>query len=265
MAPVSIVIITKNEAGIIAACINKAKLVTDDIVLVDNGSTDGTLDIARVLGCRVYEKRWDGYGANKNKGVALAKYDWILSIDADEVISDELANALHKLKAGHPTEVYDIKFKSYIGDKPILFGSWGRDHHVRLFNRTMVRWSETLVHETLVLPTDVEVKKIAGSIHHYSVKDLDEYERKSCYYAKLSAKKYFDGGKKAGLIKRYLSPLFGFIKSYIILLGFLDGRCGWEIARTTFRNTYRKYQYLGQLTDNYHKKPSANEHLAVEY
>ncbi|NNU34504.1 glycosyltransferase family 2 protein [Mucilaginibacter sp. S1162] len=136
MIPVSVVIITKNEAEVIAECIAAAKLITDDIIIIDNYSTDQTYDIAVAEGCRVYQKNWDGYGANKNKGIDLAKYDWILSVDADEIADTELVLSLHSLKLSDPTMVYDIKFKSYFGKKLIRYGSWGRDHHIRLFNRT---------------------------------------------------------------------------------------------------------------------------------
>ena len=265
MVAVSIVIITKNEADIIAGCIQKAKLITDDIVVIDNGSTDETLTIAGAYGCRIYLKPWDGYGANKNKGIEAAKYDWILSIDADEVPDDELIKSLHQLDFTNPAVVYDIKFRSYFGKKPIHFGSWGRDHHIRLFNRTLVKWSETMVHETLILPENIQTKKISGRLHHYSVKDVNEYDSKSSYYAKLSAKKYFYTGKKANVIKLYFSPLFGFIKNYIIFFGFLDGREGWDIAKTTVKNTRRKYFYLSQMENNPNKKQPAEDSFAVEY
>src|SRR5260370_15938620 len=97
MVPVSVVIITKNEAEVIASCINAAKLITDDIIVVDNDSTDGTPEIARKHGCRVFHENWDGYGANKNKGIAHARYNWILSIDADEIADEELVRALDEV------------------------------------------------------------------------------------------------------------------------------------------------------------------------
>jgi glycosyltransferase involved in cell wall biosynthesis len=265
MVPVSIVIITKNEADIVASCIHKSRLITDDIVVIDNGSTDDTLDIAGTYGCRVYKKTWDGYGANKNKGIEAAKYDWILSIDADEVPDEELIKSLHKLNLADPAIVYDIKFKSYFGQKPIHFGSWGRDHHVRLFNRNLVKWSETMVHETLLLTENIQIKKINGHLHHYSVKDIGEYDSKGIYYAKLSAKKYFRIGKRANFIKLYASPIFGFLKNYIVYLGFLDGREGWNIAKTTIKNTYRKYYYLSQLENQRNKKQPVKDSFAVEY
>jgi len=265
MVPVSIVIITKNEAATIAGCIEKCGRITDDIVVIDNDSLDGTPAIASACGGRVYQKTWDGYGSNKNKGVDVAKYDWILSVDADEMPDMELVISLHQLKFTDPGIVYDIKFRSYFGKKAIRFGSWGRDHHIRLFNRNRVRWSETIVHETLVMPHNITIKKLAGHIHHYSVKDAAEYDIKSLFYAKLSAKKYFNAGRKANAVKLYISPAFGFIKNYIFYLGFLDGREGWEIAIATVKNTRRKYLYLSQMENTNVKRQAVKDSYAVEY
>lgn len=231
----------------IAACIRSAKLLTADIVVIDNGSTDGTRDIAAAYGCRVYQNSWNGYGANKNIGVELAKHEWILSIDADEILDAELVHSLQRQTLDNPGLVYDIQFKSYFGKKLIRFGSWGRGHHIRLFNRNVVRWSEQKVHEELILPKEVRKKRLSGYLHHYCVQNVDECRRKSVYYARLSAEKYFQNGKEAGLMKLYVSPVFSFVISYILLLGFLDGREGWDIARFTFRNKWLKYHRLQQM------------------
>jgi glycosyltransferase involved in cell wall biosynthesis len=265
MIPVSIVIITKNEAAVIAECIAAAKMITDDIVIIDNYSTDETCSIAIAQGCRVYQRNWDGYGVNKNKGIALAKYDWILSIDADEIADLELALSLHSLKLDDPTMVYDIRFKSYFGRKMIRYGSWGRDHHVRLFNRTQVKWSQSNVHETLVLPDNTNMQRLDGFMHHYSVKDAGECNSKALYYARLSAEKYLNAGKKANAINLYFSPIFSFIKSYIVFGGFLDGEEGLAIARITYKNKWLKYHYLLRLENNARKKQYLKPKLAVEY
>jgi glycosyltransferase involved in cell wall biosynthesis len=262
MVAVSIVIITKSEADIIAGCIDKAKQITDDIVIIYNGIEDY---ITYLYGCRVLKKNWDGYGANKNKGVQAAKYNWILSIDSDEIPDDELIRSLHKIDLADPNIVYDIKFTSYFGGKAIRHGSWGRDHHLRLFNRTVVKWSEVMVHETLVLPANAEIRKIAGSLHHYSVKDVNDYDVKCSYYAKLSAKKYFKAGKRANAVKLYVSPVFGFLKNYIVRRGFLDGREGWEIAKTMVKNTWRKYHFLEKMENTPLKEQPARESYVVEY
>jgi glycosyltransferase involved in cell wall biosynthesis len=266
MIPISVVIITQNEAEAITTCVNASKLITDDIIVIDNDSTDGTPGIASRLGCRVYHEHWDGYGSNKNKGISYARHDWILSIDADEVPDEELIRALHETALNNAKIVYDIRFRSYFGKKTINFGSWGRDHHIRLFNRKLVKWHETPVHETLVLPSTIQVKKLKGCLHHFSVKDSNDGYAKTIRYARLSAEKYFIGGKKATAVKLYLAPLFHFIKNYIVFLGFLDGREGWDIARLISRHTRLKYLLLRKMTEQGHQAVSQiKDHLVVEY
>lgn len=257
MVPVSVVIIAKNEAHIIARNIDMARKITNDIVVIDNGSTDDTVKIARAAGCRVYQKNWDGYAANKNKGIQLAANDWILSLDADEVADEELVNTLHQLALNDADAVYDIKFRSYFANRRIAFGKWGRDHHVRLFNRTRVKWIGSPVHEVLDIPAGATRICIKGPIHHYSVIGAEDLKSKADMYAHLSARKYFIDGKRANFVKLYLSPLFGFVKNYILCLGFLDGRAGWEIAKVTLKQTHLKYRLLQKLTSQ-HTTPLPN-------
>lgn len=265
MVPVSVVIITKNEAEIIAGCIKAARLITNDIIIIDNYSTDETMSIAAAQGCRIYSKSWDGYGANKNKGIELARYEWILSLDADEVPDTELIYAIHDINLHDAGVVYDIKFKSYFGKKLIRFGNWGRDHHVRLFNRSLVKWSEPSVHETLILPKHIKCDRLNGHLHHYSVKDINECNTKAIHYALLSADKYFKSGKRANAVNLYISPIFSFIKSYILLLGFLDGKEGWNIAKITYKNKWLKYHYLNSMENVGKKEEFIKSNLAVEY
>ena len=160
MVPVSVVIITKNTNDIKDGCLQKARKLTDDIVIICNGNSEEPGKLQLQNGCSLHKIPWEGYGANKNKGVEAAKYDWILSIDADEIPDDELIQAIHQIDFRDSETVYDINFRSYFGGKPINFGSWGRDHHVRLFNRTFVKWSNAMVHETLMLPSFIRKKSI---------------------------------------------------------------------------------------------------------
>lgn len=266
MAPVSVVIITKNEADTIASCIKAAQLITDDIIVADNGSTDNTVAIAQKLGCRVYNDHWDGYGVNKNKGIARAKNNWILSIDADEIADTALAMAIYQLSLDDSNTVYDIKFRSYYGKKRIRFGSWGRDHHVRLFNRTKVQWSASPVHETLLSPQNVTIKRLDGHLHHYSVKDAAEFMSKADHYAELSASKYLMNNKKPTFMKLHIAPLFHFIKNYIVFLGILDGKAGWDIAWMISQHTRRKYRLLkdqpGYISEDVKK---LKDELVVEF
>ena len=152
MIPVSIVIIARNEAAIIARTLQPLQFITDDVIVVDSGSTDGTQDIVRSYGFNLIETSWDGYGPNKNKGIDTAKYDWILSIDADEIPDKFLVAAMQHIDFNHTHQVFNIQFKTYYCNQLIRFGEWGTDAHIRLFNKTIVRWSEDAVHETLQLP-----------------------------------------------------------------------------------------------------------------
>jgi glycosyltransferase involved in cell wall biosynthesis len=266
MVPVSVVIITHNEAEAIVSCVKACKLISDDIVVIDNDSTDGTPAIAALAGCRVYSEHWDGYGANKNKGIKYARYDWILSIDADEAPDMELVRSLHETDLSDPLTVFDIRFISYYGKKAIRFGSWGWDHHIRLFNCKVIKWDEPYVHESLVLPPAIQVKRLKGHIHHYSVKDENEGRQKTLYYARLSAGKYYQAGKKASFAKLYLAPLFHFIKNYILYLGLLDGKRGFDIACMISRHTHLKYRMLQTVNKyQYIEVPREQESLMVEY
>jgi len=247
MVPVSVVIITKNEAEIIGDTLAMARLISNDIVVIDNGSTDATLQIAEHFGCRIFQKNWDGYGANKNKGIELAKHDWILSLDADEVADQDLITSLYTIKLSDPETAYDIRFRSYFGKKLIRFGKWGHDHHTRLFNRTRVRWNESPVHETLTLNKQIKVKRLKGHLHHYSVNNNIECHEKALYYASLSAQACYAAQKQATFTKLYLSPLFNFIKNYIFYLGFLDGKEGWQIAKSAIKHTRLKYYFLKKM------------------
>ena len=138
---ISVVIITKNEAHIIANTLESLKAITDDIVIVDSGSTDDTIVICKKMNAHVIETGWAGYGINKNLGIKAAKNDWILSLDADEAIDGELQQSLLQLTLANDEEVFDIRFKNFFCNKWIRFGEWGFDWHIRLFNRTKVHWN----------------------------------------------------------------------------------------------------------------------------
>ncbi len=246
----SVVIITKNEGHVIGNTLQSLQDVADDIVIVDNGSTDDTLKIARQFNATVIETGWDGYGRNKNKGIDAAKHDWILNLDADEAIDEALKQSLLLLHLQNEKEVFNIRFKNFFCGKWIRFGEWGFDSHIRLFNRRLVRWNNAEVHESLIFPEGVLITKLKGNILHYTVNNRQEYEAKTKAYAMMNAKKYFDAGKKSNLFKQYFSPLFAFLQHYIFRLGFLDGKEGFIIAKSTARYTFLKYKFLNQLYKN---------------
>jgi len=245
--PISVVIITKNEAHIIAKTLQSLKGVSDDFVIVDSGSTDDTIKIGREFGARIIETSWDGYGPNKNKGIDAAKYDWILNLDADEAIDETLRSTLVQLQPADENTIYNFKFKNFFCDKWIRFGEWGGDKHIRLFNRKTVRWNTAAVHEGLTTGNNTKVILLNGNILHYTTNSMDEYIGKTVSYARLNADKYYVKGKRAGFFKLRIAPGLTFFQHYILRLGFLDGWEGYLIAKTTAWYTFLKYSFLKDM------------------
>jgi glycosyltransferase involved in cell wall biosynthesis len=245
-AKFSVVIVCKNEADIIGRVLDSVQPLTDDIIIYDNGSTDGTLDIISGYSVNLHRGPWLGYGKTKQHAVNLAKHDWVLSIDADEALDKDLQEELQSLSFADGT-VYQIRFKNFLGDKCLQWGEWGHDKHVRIFNRKAVNWNEADIHEELVIPGGIKIKRLRGHILHYTMKDIPEYSRKVVHYALLNAEKYFRQGKKAGFVKRYINPGFAFNKHYFFQLGFLDGWEGLISACMTSYYTFLKYARLHEL------------------
>lgn len=248
MQKLSVVIICKNEERQIGRCLESLSGLTDDIVVLDNGSTDDTKSIVRKAGVRLIEETWEGFGKTKNKATQLAKYDWVLNLDADESIDMELKDSLLNLPLNDEREVFEIKFKNFLGDKYLRFGEWGGDKHIRLFNRTHVNWNEAIVHESLSLSPAIKVSKIKGYVLHYTAKDAAEFAGKMLHYALLNAEKYSSQGVKGSWLNLCLAPMFSFIKYYIFRLGFRDGLPGFICARMSSYYTFVKYARLLELT-----------------
>jgi glycosyltransferase involved in cell wall biosynthesis len=246
----SIVIVCKNEEAIIGKTLEALKDISHDVVVYDNGSTDRTIEIVKSFPVNLVQGAWEGFGKTKNKANSYAKHDWIVSLDADEIPDDELKAVLHNLQPTDDKTVYKFRFKNFLGDKWIRFGEWGNDKHIRLFNRTQVKWNEAEVHEQLVFPGDKKIETPGGYVLHYTVKSVKDYKMKMKNYAGLNAEKYFRQGKKGSAWKQWLSPVFSFIQNYIFKLGFLDGRAGFVCARINAWYTFLKYKKLKELSSD---------------
>ncbi|RYY62703.1 MAG: glycosyltransferase family 2 protein [Chitinophagaceae bacterium] len=256
MQALSVIILARNEARTIAAAVESAIQVSNDVIVVDSGSTDATIDLSKAAGARVIAINWPGYGEARNLGALAALHDQILCIDADEVITSALAASINGI-AFNPDVIYGFKRRNFLGSREITHGEWGHDQVYRIYNRKYARWNHDKVHEMICFTWGVEAGAgqssraskdiIAGSLLHYTTTDLALYSRKLDRYAQLSAEKYFSNGKKASVAKRYLSPVFSFIKNYIVRLGFLDGKNGLQIALLHAGYTRNKYRYLQKL------------------
>lgn len=248
MLPVSVVIIAKNEAHIIGQTLKSLSGLTDDIVVCDTGSTDDTINVVKATGCRAEQLPWNGFGKTKNSALDYAKYDWVLFLDADEAIDQELKNCLLNLLLNDSSIVYKIRFKNYIGNTLIRFGEWGGECKTKLFARSFTKWEETEVHEKVITPVGGKQKILDGYIIHHLMSNLKEYAEKMNRYAELAAIKYYRLGKKPGFFKLYIYPPFQFLYTYFIRLSFLDGRLGFVTSFFSSYYVFLKYQRLKELT-----------------
>lgn len=247
MQKLSVVIVCKNGARVIEETIKSFSGLSDDVLVYDNGSTDGTQEIVKRTEAKLFEGSWEGFGKTKNKANALAKHDWILSLDADEAIDEELKKNLLDIDLTDDMKVYEIKFKNFLGNKWLRFGEWGDDKHIRLFNRQKVKWNDAEVHESLILPDQAKIISVKGNVLHKTASGIDEYKQKMIGYASLNAEKYFKQGKRSNGLKMFFSAIFSFIKNYFFKLGFLDGSAGFHCAVTNAHYTFLKYKKLGEL------------------
>jgi len=241
MQPVSVVIITRNEAHLLAQTLQSVKLLSDDLLVCDTGSSDATIPIAIKSGAMVIEEDWRGYGLTKNIANEHAVYDWILQLDADEVVDEELLHSLLALNLKDEKQIFTMHRKNYFREKLIRFGEWWKDEPIRLFNRNQAAWNADPVHEKLVYEPDCVITKIKGSILHKTVQSTEQFKEKIRTYAIASGEKYFRQGKKGAWYKQHLSPPVSFVRNYFLKLGFLDGREGFQLA--SMRAGYKRIKY----------------------
>lgn len=247
MNQISVIIIAKNEAENIGDCILSAQLISNNIIVADSGSRDNTREIVLQKAATLLQVDWKGYGQTRNEAAKIAAHDWVLTLDADERITEKLAVYINSLVFTNDKIVYGFKRENFWGSNKIKFGEWGRDKVYRLYNKQQAAWNLALVHENIE-GENLEKKLLPGSVLHYTMKNTAAYKQKSILYAQLSADKYLSQGKKASLIKRFISPIFSFIQNYIFRFGFLDGKDGLTIAYISSLYIFKKYKYLHQLT-----------------
>lgn len=245
MKPLSVVIITKNEEKNIRRCLDAVSWA-NEIVLVDSQSEDRTRDIAQEYGAKIYSPEWHGYGHAKQEGVKHASNDWILSIDADEVVSEELKNEITMLLSGDSLKAgYYMPRKTNFLGKWINHSNWYPDHVLRLFDKTTGGFNDNVVHEAVVVNGDVAYLK--NDLLHYSYPTMEEYLRKFNIYTIMGAEELYKKGKKAGLFEICIKPIASFIKHYFIKQGFLDGLEGFLISTFSAIAVMVKYAKLREL------------------
>ncbi|MBD3226344.1 MAG: glycosyltransferase [Caldithrix sp.] len=244
MIALSAVIITKNEEDNIERCLQSLDWV-DEIVVVDSGSTDRTAEICRERGCRLIESAWLGFGKTKQLAVLQATHDWVLSIDADEQVTDALRDQIIKNLSESPSVTgYRIQRRSYYLGKLIRFSGWNKDYPLRLFNKQFGNFNDHQVHEYVDLQGNTSV--IDSHLLHYPYKSIALHVQKLNRYAQLGAAEAYKKGQRSTPLHAILSAKFKFIKMYLLKAGILDGYAGLVLAVNSAYGVYLKYIQLWQ-------------------
>lgn len=240
----SVILITRNEAANIRDCLRSVDWA-DEIVVVDSGSTDDTVAIAKEMGARVHAHDWPGFGPQKNRALGYATKDWVFSIDADERVTPELRVELEQaMREGKADGYFCPRLSQFCGTF-IRHSGWYPDYVLRLFRRGAARFSDSLVHESVQLTgTSAQLK---NPLLHYSYLTREDVERKVEHYSDAAAQQMFQAGKRSGLAGAALSASWAFVRTYVVRLGVLDGIAGWRIAQMNTRTTWLKYRKLATL------------------
>jgi len=248
MLPLSAVIITYNEEQNIQRCLNSVHDLVNEIVIVDSYSKDKTKEICLGFSnVRFIENSFEGHIQQKNFALDQATNNFVISLDADEALSEELRNSIQSIDFSNPNSAYKFNRLSQYCGKWIRHGSWYPDVKMRLFNRHLVRWKGTNPHDKAELLNGGKVVHLSGDLLHYTFTSEAEHLKKLDYFSTLAAKAYLEKGRTASFFNLRIRPPFAFFRDYVLRMGFLDGYYGFLIARNTARYTFDKYSKLRQL------------------
>jgi len=230
MDRISAVVITKNEARNVERCLASLAPIADEIVVVDEFSTDDTATICERLGARVVQQAWLGFGPQKNFANGLARHPWILSVDADEALDPFLQRAIAEAKAAGLRGAYEISRLNWYYGRFVRHGLEYPDRKVRLFPRGNVSWNGRLVHEALHFAEPLPVARLDGHLLHFTYARIAEHVEKANRYTSLAAADAFERGVRPSIARMLLSPLVVLLKSYVLKRGFMDGLHGLVLA-----------------------------------
>lgn len=263
----SVIIITKNEANNIEDCL-KSVMFADEIVVLDSGSQDDTVKIAKRYTDKVFVTDWPGYGIQKQRALALATQDWVLTLDADERVTPALQHEILYNLSKTAFDAFEIPFLSEYCGKIIRFGDWGNDSQVALFKRDKGRFVSLLIHERIEI--EGKIGKLKQPIHHLAFRDLNMVLHKMNDYSSMSAKQKQLNGLQGSFSKAIVHSMWNFFRGYVLRCGFLDGKEGFMLAVSNAEGTYYRYLKLlylkqsfepeMQFTKELHKRAS----LAIE-
>jgi glycosyltransferase involved in cell wall biosynthesis len=242
--PLTVAIIALDAAAQIGPCLASVGFA-DEILVVDSGSTDATVEICHRHGARVETRAWLGFGRQKQHAVSIARNDWVLCLDADERVTEELAQSIRKAFARQRYHAYRMARRNRFLGRWLGHGEGYPDWSLRLFHRAYASWSNDEVHEAVL--TTAEVGSLAGDLLHDSAEDIATYLAKQNRYTSLHAQALFKQGVRASPWRLLASPLTRFVKFYFMRAGFLDGGPGFAHVVIGCNNTFQKYLKLIEL------------------
>ncbi|NPA40818.1 MAG: glycosyltransferase family 2 protein [Aquificae bacterium] len=243
--PLSVAIITYNEEDIIGRTLEAVKDIASEIIVVDSHSTDRTREIAKSYGAKVYVEDWKGYAGQKNSALEKCTQEWILFLDADEVVSEELKESIKRELQNPKADGYLINRRTYYLGKLLKY-TWQPEWRLFLVKRSSnPRW-EGEPHARLTIKS-TNIKKLRGDLIHFPYKNIREHFSKSLNYAYQTALYYKSKGKKFHIYNLLVNPVWAFTREYILGLAFLDGIRGFIIGFSYFFSTFAKYIYLWEL------------------
>lgn len=254
MKSLTATILTYNEEARIEACLKSLAGVADEIVVVDSFSTDATVEICQRYGCRVRQRRFGGYGAQRQFATSLASHPYVLSIDADEVLSPALSQEICRLKEeGFTHRVYTVPRLNFYCGRPVRHCGWYPDRQLRLFDRRFANWSLSAVEETVVFRDSVNPEPLKGDIIHYRCSSALDFSEKERSHALLNAHQ-LARGETIGCLAPYLAAVKSFVSCYFRQGGVSDGYAGLAISRERMMCSYislsnaRKLQEHSSIT-----------------
>lgn len=251
--PLSVCMITYNEEVNIARTLEQFFDLAEEIIIVDSFSEDSTCDIAKEYGAKIYREKWRGFVEQKNSALDKCTMEWILLLDADEVISKELKASIIKEINNPSADAFHINRKTYYLGKLMNY-AWQPDWNLRLAKRsTKPIWMGDMVHESLKIKGSTN--RISGEIIHYSYTGIKHHFEKTNLYAEISAQSYYESGKRASIINFMLNPLYAFLRLYFLRKGVFDGVRGFIAAISSAYGTFMKYAFLWEKE---HKKTISN-------
>jgi glycosyltransferase involved in cell wall biosynthesis len=257
--PLSVTIVANNEERTVGEVLCSVRGLADEIVFLDSGSTDRTPDIAREFGVYFYHQEWLGFAEQKNRAIDLATGEWILSLDADEVLTPALQAEIRELlQRGVPEEIAGFKIPRvlFIGEMPVRGGGFYPDAQLRLFRRAKGRFGPRIVHESVKV--EGRVLQLKHDMLHYAYKDEEDFEQTMDQYARLSAQHYFEQGCvawRASHVNEMLTPLWTMFYRQFARGGVLQGRLGWRLNRIYAGYVRKKIRYLRELRDSNNAGP----------